>query len=125
MIGHQRGGDRRDVLGQLMLEMRGVGDMDLARARDLGGGFGNTADARSSNEQMDFAQLRGGGDGCEGGVFDGAAIMFDEDERLHLATPIALSLSTSSSTDATLIPAWRLGGSTTFSVSSRGATSTP
>ena len=58
MIGHQRGGDRRDILGQLMLEMRGVGDMDLADAGDLGGGFGDRADARAGDQQMDFAQLR-------------------------------------------------------------------
>ena len=125
MVGHQCGGDRRDILGQLVLEMRGVGDMDLARAGDFRGGFGDCADARSGDQQVDFAQLSGGGDGGEGGVFDGVAVMFDEDERLHLATPIALSLVTSSSTEATLIPALRLGGSTTLSVSSRAATSTP
>ena len=35
------------------------------------------------------------------------------------------SLATSSLTSATLPPPWRLGGSTTLSVASRGVTSTP
>ncbi|KAK0349843.1 hypothetical protein LTR94_031436, partial [Friedmanniomyces endolithicus] len=43
----------------------------------------------------------------------------------YLAMPIDLSLFTSSSTSATLIPAWRLAGSVTFSVLIRGVTSTP
>ena len=38
---------------------------------------------------------------------------------------MSLSLATRSSTDPTLMPAWRLAGSVTFRVSSRGATSTP
>ena len=125
MIGHQRGGDGRDILGQLMIEMGGVGDMDLAHAGDGRCGFGNGADARSDDQAMDVAELRRGCDGSEGSVLDGAAFMLDQDQRLHFATPIALSLSTNSSTDPTLIPAWRLAGSTTLSVSSRGATSTP
>ena len=57
MVGHQRGGDRRDVLGQLVLEMGAVGDMDLADAGDLGRGIGDRADARAGDQQMDFAQL--------------------------------------------------------------------
>ncbi len=58
MIVHQLGGDRRDILGQLMLEMRGVGDMDLADAGDLRRGFGDAADIRPGDQQMDFAELR-------------------------------------------------------------------
>ena len=125
MIGHQGGGDRRDILGQLMLEMRRVGDMDLARACNLGGGLGNCADARTGDQQMNVAKLGGGTNGGQRRVFYRAAVMFDQYERLHFAIPIPLRRSTSSSTDPTLIPAWRLPGSTTFSVSSRGATSTP
>ena len=58
--------DRGDILGQLVLEMGGVGDMDLAHAGDLGRGLGDGADALASNEQMDLAQLRRRGDGGEG-----------------------------------------------------------
>ena len=61
MVRHQRGRDRRDILGQLMLEMRAVGDMDLADAGDLRGRLGDRADARAGDQQMDFAQLRRGG----------------------------------------------------------------
>ncbi len=122
---HLRHNYRRDILGQLMLEMRGVGDMDLARAGDLRCGLGDGADARSRDQQMDFAELRCGGDGGERRILDRAAFMFDQDQGLHFATPSVFSLATSSSTDATLIPAVRLGGSVTLRVSSRGATSTP
>jgi hypothetical protein len=87
--------------------------------------IGNIADAASGDEQMHFAQLRCGGDGRKRGVLQLAAFMFDKDERLHPTTPVSRSLSISSSTEPTLIPAWRFGGSATFSVSSRGAMSTP
>ena len=125
MIGHQRNRDRRDILGQLMLQMRAVGDMDLAHAGDLRGGLGNAIDALARDQQVDIAKLRSGGDGGERRVLDVAAFMFDEDQRLHFATPRLFSFATSSSTEPTFTPAWRLAGSTTFSVSRRGATSTP
>ena len=77
------------------------------------------------DEEMDFAQLRSGGDDCKGGVLHGRIVVLDPDQRLHFATPRALSLATSASTSATFSPAWRLAGSTTLSVLSRGETSTP
>ena len=42
--------------------------------------------------------------------------MLDENQRLHATTPSVFSLPISSSTEPTLTPAWRLAGSTTFSV---------
>ena len=88
---HQLDDERRDILGQRMRIGRVVGDMDLADAGELGRGFGDRADALAGDEQVDFAELRGGGDGGEGGVLDGRAIMFDPDERLHLLIPMAES----------------------------------
>ena len=125
MIGHQLHHQRRDIFGERMAQRRVVGDMDLAHAGDLRRSFGDAADAFAGHQQMDFAQLGGGGDGGEGGVLDRAAFMFNPDKRLHAATPMDLSLATSSSTSATLTPAERLAGSATETVSSRGAMSTP
>ena len=109
VVGHQRGGDRRDILGQLVLEVRAVGDMDLADAGDLRGRIGDRADALAGDQQMDFAELRGGGDRGERRVLDRAAVMFDQNQRLHAATPSAFSLPTSSSTEPTLIAGLALG----------------
>ncbi len=56
----------------------------------------------------------------------GAAVMFDQDQNAHFATPKRLELCRPARRrEPTLIPACRLAGSATFSVSSRGATSTP
>ncbi|KEZ16688.1 hypothetical protein CP98_04009 [Sphingobium yanoikuyae] len=126
MMAHQFDDQRRDILCQRMAKGRVVGDMDLAHAGDLGGFGGNAVDALASNQQMDFAQLGCSGHGGKGRVLDGAALMFNPNERLrHAATPRALSWATSSSTSATLMPAERLGGSETLSVSRRAAMSTP
>ena len=122
---HQFDDERRDVFGERMRIGGVVGDMDLADARDLRGLGSDGIDALTRDEEVDVTELRGGGDHGERGILDGGAVMFDPDERLHLATPIALSLATSSSTSATLTPAVRLAGSTTLSVVSRGVTSTP
>ena len=122
---HQLGDQRRDVFGQRVREGGIVGDMDLADAGDLGGGGSDAVHALAGDEQMHLTQLRRGGDGGQRGILDGGAVMFDPDERLHFATPMDLSLPTSASTSATFTPAVRLAGSTTFSVVSRGVTSTP
>src|SRR6185369_4554891 len=102
-----------------------ISDMDLADARDLRGRLGNRADALPRHQQMDLAKLRGCGDGRQRSILQHAALMLDPDQRLHAATPNALSFATSSSTSATLMPAVRLGGSATLSVLRRGLTSTP
>ena len=100
---HQLGGDRRDILGKAVIEVRGVGDMDLADAGDLRRRLGDRADVGSGDQRMDFAQLRRGGDGCERRVLDLAAFVLDENERLHSTTPSVFSLPISSSTEPTLI----------------------
>ena len=122
---HQFDDHRRDRLGQDVIIGRVVGDMHLADARDLGRGFRNLADARSGDDQMDLAELGGSSHHRERRVLDRARVMLDPYQRLHAATPIALSLATSSSTSATFMPAVRLGGSETLTVSIRGVVSTP
>ena len=72
-MAHQLGCERGDVFRQLMLIGGIVGEVDLAHAGDLGGGIGDGADALTGDQSVDFAQLRGGGDGGKGGVLDGAA----------------------------------------------------
>src|SRR5690606_22987064 len=125
VMAHQRGRDRGDILGQLVLEVDGVGDMDLADAGDFCACLGNAVDALAGDEQMHFAKFGCGGHGGEGGILDRGAVMLDQYKRLHATTPKVLSLAINSSTDATLSPAWRLGGSVTLRISRRGAASTP
>ena len=122
---HQLRRDRRDILGEAVVQVRGVGDMHLADPRDLRGRIGDRADIAPGDERMDLAQLRGGSHRSERGVLDLAAFVLDVDERLHATTPSVLSLPISSSTEPTLSPACRFGGSATFSVSRRRLTSTP
>ena len=106
---HQGGGERRDILGEIVGVSRVVGDMDLADAGDLRGRLGDAADALAGDEQVDLAQLRRGGDRGERGVLHLAAFMFDENQRLHATTPRAFSLPISSSTSPTLTPGLALG----------------
>ena len=62
----------------------GVGDMDLADAGDLRRGLG---DARRrpmpATSRCTSPSLRRGGDGGERRVLDRAAVMLDQDQRLH------------------------------------------
>src|SRR5579872_1999941 len=76
---------------------------------------------------MDLAPHRGGaGKGASGGGFEGSAIMLGNDEKGHQITRASvMSLSTSSLTEATFLPPWRLAGSSTLRVMRRGAASTP
>jgi hypothetical protein len=126
MVAHQRNRDRRDILGQAVAEGGAVGDMDLGDAGDLRRRLGDPTDAFAGDEGMDLAQLGRGGDRGKGGVLHLAAFMLDENQSdAHATTPRVLSLPISSSTLATLTPAWRLEGSTTLSTASRGVVSTP
>jgi hypothetical protein len=102
---HQPGDDRSDVLGEAVVEVRGVGDVDLADAGDLGGGIRDRAHVAAGDERMDLTKPGRGGDRRERGVLDHAGLMLDVDERLHATTPKVLSLPTSSSTEPTLSPA--------------------
>src|SRR3546814_19868878 len=81
--------------------------MDLADARDFRRRLGDAIDTFAGDERMHFAELRSRGHRSERGVLDGAAVMFDPNKRFHECTPMAFSLATSSSTSATLMPAWR------------------
>ena len=126
MAADQIGGDGRDILGQIVPVGGIVGDVDLDSAGDLRGRLGDGADALAGDEQMHFAELRGGGDGGEGRVLHLAALMLDQNQSdAHATTPKVLSLPISSSTEPTLTPAWRFAGSSTFRTVSRGAVSTP
>jgi hypothetical protein len=125
VMAHQVGHQRRDVLGQLVLVGGVVGQVDLADPGDLRRLLGHSAAAAAGDEQVHLAQLQGCGDGRQRRLLHVLVVVFDEYEGLHHATPRALSLATSSSTLATLTPAWRTGGSVTWVTLSRGAVSTP
>src|SRR5690606_39259431 len=79
----------------------------------------------AGHQRIDRAQPARGGDGGEHRVLHRAALMLDENQRLHAANPSVFSLATSSSTEPTTTPACRTGGSATLSTFSRGETSTP
>src|SRR3546814_3907501 len=59
---------------------------------------------------MHFAQLARRRHRRQRRVLHRGIVMLNPDQRLHAPTPISLSLATSASTSATLIPACRLGG---------------
>src|SRR5690606_19774942 len=123
--GNHLGGD---VLGQAVVQRRAVGEDDLGDAGDLGGGFGRGRGVGASHEHMHAAATLGGrGDGVERGALEAVVVVFGNDEDGHGQITLAsfLSLFTRVATSGTLMPALRLGGSLTFSVLMRGATSTP
>ena len=123
MVLHQLHDDRRDRLGELVLESRRCRRIDLADAGYLRRGLSHRIAA--GDQRTDLAQLRGRRHRRKRRVLDGLAVVLDQNKNAHFAIPRPLSRSTSSSTEPTLIPAWRLAGSITLSVSSRRATSTP
>ncbi len=122
---------RRDILGEAVAIGRVVGDQHLRHAGDLGGGIGGGAAILAGDEDVDVAgaglrQLGGGGGGVQGGGLDRIVVVLGDDENSHQMTLASvLSLVTSSSTEPTLTPPWRFAGSSTLSVTRRGATSTP
>src|SRR5262245_28451967 len=98
--------------------------------------FGNTFDRTSrfcslprlvpGNQHMDVAaKLLRRGDGVECRLLDRLVVVLGDDENAHITFASLRSLSTSAFTSATFIPALRFDGSTTFTVLSLGATSTP
>ena len=97
----------------------------LAAPAILDAASGNSAPFDTGNQQMDFAEPGGGGDGGERRVVDRAALMFDQHQHRHGPLPAPFSLPDQFIDAADLPPAVRLGGSVTFSVSSRLAVSTP
>src|SRR5205085_11595434 len=110
-----------DGFGELVLERRRIRRIDLGDAGDLRGGLcGRIA---ACNQGVHFAELRRCGDRRQRRVLDRLSVVLNQDQNAHFAIPNPCRRSTSSSTLPTLIPAWRLAGSTTFRVSSRRATS--
>src|SRR6185437_4780547 len=103
-----------------------VGDQHLAHARDRGGFGGDAGAARPGHQYLHLAELRCRRDGVQRCRLERFAVVFGEDQDRHQITRASfLSLSTSSATEPSFLPAWRFGGSATLSVVSRGLGSTP
>ena len=123
---HKVDDQRRDIFRERMGIGGVVGEIDRCDARDPRCGLGHSGAARSSNDEIDLANLQRGGDGGECRILDGGVVMFDPDKSFrHQATPSSLSLATRVSTSGTLMPAWRIGGSDTLRMARRGVVSTP
>ena len=67
VVADQRRDERRHLLGQPVLQMRGIGDQHLADARQLGSGFGGGLAVVAGDEHVNVAaELLGRGDGLAG-----------------------------------------------------------
>ena len=114
-----------------MLEPGIVGDQNLCDALDRGGGLADRAASDPGDQDRHVAgtgvgQVACGRDRVQGRGLESCIIVFGNDENGHQITLASFfSLSTSSATVSTITPASRFGGSSTFRVSSLGATSTP
>src|SRR5205814_2133979 len=118
----------RDVLRELLGQLRRIGQQYLGHAGDLARRVGCTLGVVPGHQHMDLAaRLLRGGDGVEGRTLQGAMVVFGNDESGHDQITLAsfLSLATRVATSGTLMPALRLGGSLTLRVFRRDATSTP
>ena len=108
-----------------------IRDQHLGDAVDGGGGLADRGAARPGDQDGDIPgarirQMACGHDRVQGRGLEGCVVMFGNDENGHQITLASFfSLSTSSATDPTMTPAWRLAGSSTLSVVRRGVTSTP
>src|SRR3546814_4967806 len=103
MVAHQLHDQRRYIFCQRMLIGGVIGDMHLGNASDFCCLFAYAAAALARDQQMHFAQLRGCSHDRQRCVLYRRIVMFNPNQRLHHATPRALSLPTSSSTSATLM----------------------
>src|SRR5260221_2568557 len=119
--------ERRDVSRELVLVVRCVGREDFPDARDRGGGLCCRTAVRAGNKDHDVAaDLRCRGDGIERRRFDRLVVVLGDDQHAHAITFASLrSFATSVLASGTLVPAFLLVGSSTFTVARRGATSTP
>src|SRR3546814_8410537 len=95
------------IFCQRMLIGGVIGDMHLGNASDFCCLFAYAAAALARDQQMHFAQLRGCSYDRQRCVLYRRIVMFNPNQRLHHATPRALSLPTSSSPSAALMPADR------------------
>src|SRR5260221_4952543 len=126
VVADQLDDQRRHILGE-KVGIGGIVDGEhLGDARDLGRGVGGGAAILSGDQNMDVAaNRRRGGHHVERCRLERGMVVFGEKENSHQMTRASfLSLSTSSATEATLRPPWRFTGSSTLSVTRRGATVT-
>ncbi|MDT4857736.1 hypothetical protein FQZ97_921700 [compost metagenome] len=126
-IGGEGSHQRREVFRQLVRVGGMVGDQDLGYPRNTGGGLGNGTNALPRHEDDHLATDQpGSGHGVEGGGGQCGVSVFSNNQDSHQITFASFfSLSTSSATDLTLIPAWRAAGASTFRVFTVEAVETP
>ena len=109
-----------------MLVERRVGEQHLGYAGDFCRLLGHRTAAGSGDQHDRLAKRLRTGNRVQGRRLETVIVVFGKDENAHQMTFASLrSFWTSSTTLATLTPPLRLGGSSTFSVFSRGATSMP
>ena len=126
VIGGEADHQRRDIFGQGMGVDRVVGRQHLGDAGHGGGGLGGGAAALAGDQDRHRTELGPRGDGVEGGRRQRGVAVIGNDEYGHQITFASLrNRRTSSGMPSTTTPASRFGGSSTFRVTSRGATSTP
>ena len=119
---------RCDVLGNAVRHGVGPGGENLRHAGNRGSGLGHIAAGVAGDEDMDVTTDLGGcGHGVQRGGCQLAVVMVCQNQDAHDQITFAsfFSLSTSSPTLDTLIPASRAGGSSTRVMARRGVTSTP
>jgi hypothetical protein len=107
--------------------MRRIRNKHLGDTGDLRRSLRCRSALMSGHQHMDFAAYRRrSGNRIQHCRLDARVVVFSNDQYRHQITFASfLSFSASSATDLTSLPAPRFGGSTTFRVLSRGATSTP
>src|SRR5271165_3987656 len=119
---------RRNILGEPVVVGGIVGEQHHSGPGDLGRSLGYGAAIRPRHQDIDIlaGDFRGGGDSVERRGLERAVVVLGDDEGGHQITRASvLSMSTSSATEPTLRPPWRLVGSSTLSTTRRGVTSTP
>ena len=116
-----------EILGQRMTVVRCIRHQHLGYPGNRGRRPCRAGALMSGDQDMDVtADLVCGADRIEDRRPDRAVVVFGDDQDGHQMTFASfLSLSTSSATVLTCLPAPRFGGSMTFSNFSRGETSTP
>src|SRR5215469_13530236 len=120
--------ERRHVLCKCVFVSGIVGEQHPLYAGDLGGGLGDRTAILARYEYVDVltGDLCSRRDSVQRRRPQRDIIVFGDDEGGHQITRASvLSLSTSSATEPTLTPASRFDGSSTFSTTRRGVTSTP
>ena len=121
---------RRDRLGQAVRELRAVREQHLADTCDLRRRLRGVGRVVPDHQHVHVATGLGRrGHRVQRRALEGLVVVFRQYECSHGVSQMALasffSLLTSVATSGTLMPALRDGGSETFSVFSRGVTSTP